>query len=75
MADNYEDHHEERLYRSRTDSVFGGVCGGIAKHTGVDSMVIRIIWVIFSLFYLIGVIVYLILWALLPLEPEGRIRH
>ncbi|MFW9920013.1 MAG: PspC domain-containing protein [Candidatus Thorarchaeota archaeon] len=60
---------EKRLYRSRTDHVISGVCGGIAKYTGIDTIVVRVIWIVFSLFYLIGLIVYIILWLLVPLEP------
>ncbi len=33
---------QKRLYRSRKDQVIGGVCGGIAEHFGVDSVIVRL---------------------------------
>jgi len=67
MASNYD--HVKKLYRSRDDSMIGGVCGGIAKYLDIDSTVIRVIWILFSLFYLIGLLIYIILYFLVPLEP------
>ena len=61
---------EKRLYRSRTDSVFGGVCGGIAKYLGFDSSVIRVIAVILFFAGTLGFWGYVILAIVIPKEPE-----
>ena len=41
---------EKKLYRSRTDKKLAGVCGGVAKFFGIDSTIIRLIWVLAVLF-------------------------
>ncbi len=46
----------KKLRRSTTDRVFAGVCGGIAEFFGVDTFVVRLLFVIFG-----GALVYLIL--------------
>lgn len=61
---------EKKLQRSRTDKMLGGVLGGIARHYGFDATVLRIVYVLVSLFSAAfpGIIVYLILWVLIPQE-------
>jgi len=61
---------ENKLKRSRTDKMLGGVLGGIAKHYELDATVLRIVYVLVSLFSAAfpGIIVYLILWVLMPQE-------
>jgi len=53
--------------------MIAGVCSGIAEYFGVDPTIVRIVWVIFSLPMLgfSGVLAYLILWAIIPLEPAA----
>ena len=62
----------KRLYLSETDKKIGGVCGGIAEYLEVDSTVIRLAWLLLSLFTALfgGVIAYLIAWAIIP--PRQR---
>jgi phage shock protein PspC (stress-responsive transcriptional regulator) len=56
------------LRRSRTDRWLGGVCGGLAVATGVDSWVWRLIFALFTLTFGFGVVLYLLLWLLVPEE-------
>jgi phage shock protein C len=56
------------LYRSGSDKFLGGVCGGIARYLGVDSTIIRIIFLILIFGAGFGFLLYLILWVLLPAE-------
>lgn len=56
----------KRLYRSSTDKVLGGVCGGIAEYLEVDPVVVRLIWVIASLLWGIGIIAYILAWIIIP---------
>ncbi len=39
----------DRLYRSRTDRVIGGVAGGVAEALDVDPSIVRVVWVILAL--------------------------
>jgi phage shock protein PspC (stress-responsive transcriptional regulator) len=57
------------LFRSRTDKVFGGVCGGIAKSLNTDTFLIRLVFVLLFIFAGSGLLLYLILWIALPEEP------
>ncbi len=59
---------EKRLYLSDIDKKWGGVCGGIAEYFNVDSTLIRLIWVLLTIFSagFGGLIAYLIAWAIMP---------
>jgi len=46
----------------------GGVCMGIGRHFDLNVTILRIVWVLLFLFYGIGGILYLALWALMPNE-------
>lgn len=58
------------LSRSRTDRILAGVMGGIARRFGWSSTLVRILFVILSVVSAAfpGIIVYLILWLLMPEE-------
>jgi phage shock protein C len=59
------------LRRSTTDKVAGGVCGGLAEHTGIDSLVWRVGFVASTLAGGAGVLVYLLLWVLMQPGPRA----
>ena len=56
------------LRRSLNDRWIGGVCGGLAKMTGVESWVIRLLFVVGLLFAGFGFIPYVLLWIFIPPE-------
>jgi len=63
-----------RLTRSRTDRVVGGVCGGLGAYLKVDPLLVRLFFVLLALGDGIGVLLYLLLWILVPAEgaaPAG----
>lgn len=61
-----------RVYRSAKDKIVGGVCGGLAAYLRLDPWVLRIAFILLTLFNGAGLAVYFVLWLLLPLEqPEG----
>jgi phage shock protein C len=59
----------KKLYLSATDRKIGGVCGGIAEYLGVDSTLVRVVWIILALIGGSGVLAYLIAWLLIPRRP------
>jgi len=59
-----------QLRRSGTESMLGGVCGGLAEYTGIDTVLWRIGFVALTLFGGSGVLVYLLLWVLMPPAPD-----
>lgn len=63
---------EKRLYRSRTNRMWAGVAGGLGDYLNVDPTVIRLAFVMLGLLaFGTGLILYLILWVILP--EEGRV--
>lgn len=60
----------KRLYRSRSNVMIGGVCAGLADYFTLDPTVVRLIFVLLALLGGHGVLVYLILWLVVPLQPE-----
>ena len=61
----------KRLYRSRNQRMLAGVCGGIGSYFDIDPTVIRILFVLFALVVGGGVLLYIILLIIMPLEPES----
>lgn len=60
----------KKLYLSSTDRKISGVCGGIAEYLNVDSTVIRLVWVLFSIFTAAfgGIIAYILACIIIPEE-------
>ena len=61
----------KRLYRSRDERILGGVCGGLAEYLHTDPTLIRVLFVLFALAGGPGIIAYLIMWVIVPLEPSS----
>ncbi len=62
---------EKKLYKSRGNKVICGVLGGLAKYLNIDATVLRVIYVLLSLFVLgCPIIIYFILALIIPQEPE-----
>jgi phage shock protein C len=62
----------KRLLRRREGRMVAGVCVGLAAYFGIDVNLVRLGFGVFSVFYGLGVLVYLIAWAILPEEGEGN---
>ena len=63
---------KKELRRSETDVKICGVCGGIGEYLGVDSNVIRLIWVAVSLFAGTGILLYIIAAVLMPKAQSSQ---
>jgi phage shock protein C len=55
--------------RSETDRVIAGVAGGIAQRVGFNATLVRLAWVVSVFFGGFGILLYLILWLVLPKGP------
>jgi phage shock protein PspC (stress-responsive transcriptional regulator) len=64
------------LRRSRDERWLGGVCGGIARFISVDAWVWRLLFALMALCGGAGVLLYLLLWILVPADPllPGHVR-
>lgn len=57
-----------KLYRSKTDRVIWGVCGGLAKYFNIDPVIVRIIAVASIFVGTLGIWIYLIMALVVPTE-------
>jgi phage shock protein C len=60
---------DKKLYKSSTNKMLAGVCGGIAEYFGVDPTWIRLAWVIFSMTGGASVLAYIVAALIIPDEP------
>jgi phage shock protein C len=58
-----------QLRRSGTDRMAGGVCGGLAEYSGIDPLLWRVGFVGLTVAGGAGILVYLLLWVLMPSTP------
>jgi len=56
----------KKLYKSNSDKKLAGVCGGIAEYFDVDSTIIRLAWVVFTLAGGAGLLAYIIAAIVMP---------
>lgn len=60
---------QRRLYRNQSNKVFAGVCSGLGEYLNVDTIVIRLIWVLLTLLGGAGIIAYIIAYFIIPERP------
>lgn len=56
----------KRLYRDTDNRIVAGVCSGLAAYWSMDPTLVRLVFVILAIFGMAGVLIYLILWLVLP---------
>ena len=61
---------KKRLTRS-DDKMIGGVCAGLAEYLDIDPTIVRIVWVLMVLFARFGILLYVILWLIMPKQQIG----
>ena len=61
---------EKKLYKSNTDKKIDGVCAGIGEYFDIDPTLIRLAWVLGTLFVGAGIIAYIIASVIIPRKPE-----
>lgn len=59
------------LYRSYTNRMFSGVCGGLGEYWGIDPVILRLLWTFITVFtgFVPGVIVYIFAVFIIPMPP------
>lgn len=64
----------KRFYRSRTDKVWAGVCGGIAERFGWEPILVRVLTVLATIFALgpLALVIYITIWMITPRTPMGE---
>src|SRR5512135_448194 len=61
---------DQRLYRSSTDRMIAGVCGGLGKYFSVDPTIVRLVFLLLLILGGSGFLLYLILWIVVPDEQQ-----
>jgi phage shock protein C len=64
----------KRIFRSTTDKVIGGVCGGLGEYFNMDPTWIRILFVIAIFAKGVGLLAYLICWIVFPKKSDATIE-
>lgn len=64
-------HPTQRLMRSRNDKMIAGVASGVAQYLAIDPVIVRLAFVALC-FTGVGVLLYPVLWLVMPLEGAGR---
>ncbi len=60
----------KRLYRIPSEGMIGGVCAGLGEYLSADPTLIRLIFVILALAGMSGVLIYIIMWIVVPVKPK-----
>lgn len=72
---------QRRLLRSEKERMIAGVCGGLAEYTGVDPVLIRLVFVLLAFASGIGLIAYIVMWLITPkssraaMEPRETVKE
>ena len=59
----------KKLMRASRDKKIGGVCAGLADYFDLDPTIVRVVWLLAIFFAGTGLLVYLVLWIVLPQAP------
>ncbi len=60
---------EKKLYRSNSNRMFAGVCGGLAEYIDFDASIIRILWALSVLLLGTGLLIYIVCAIIIPNKP------
>ena len=60
---------EKKLYKSNTNKVINGVCGGIGEYFNIDPTLVRLAWVVFCALGGSGLLAYIIMALIIPRQP------
>jgi phage shock protein C len=61
----------KKLYRIPSKGMIGGVCAGLGEYLNADPTVVRLIFVLLALAGFSGVLIYIIMWLIVPVKPES----
>ena len=61
----------KKLYLSATEKKIAGVCGGLGEYFEKDPTIFRILFILFTFFGGFGLLLYLIMWLVVPRHPKG----
>jgi len=62
----------QKLYRSDDDKFIGGICGGLGEYFDIDPTILRLAWVIITIFsgLMPGTLIYIVAFFIIPQKPN-----
>jgi phage shock protein C len=64
----------EKLYRSYDKKVIGGVCAGLAEYFNIDTVIVRLIFILLTLAAGQMILIYILAWIIIPSRKPGEIE-
>jgi phage shock protein C len=55
-----------KLYRSRSQRMIAGVCGGLADYFNIDATLVRVLFLLLAVFGGTGLVIYVVMWVIVP---------
>lgn len=68
--DTEKEQLSQRLYRSESDKIVAGVAGGLGEYFKIDPTIIRILFILLTIFGGSGLIIYIVLWLVIPSKSD-----
>jgi phage shock protein PspC (stress-responsive transcriptional regulator) len=65
----------KRIYRSQEDRIIAGVCGGFAKYFGIDTTIVRLLWIFFTVFGGMGILAYIFSIILIAENDDSKAKE
>lgn len=65
----------KKLHRQHDDRVIAGVCGGLGNYFNIDPVIFRILFILLIFSHGIGLLIYLLLWVIVPEEVETKLKN
>ena len=65
----------KRIYRSQDDRIIAGVCGGFAEYFGMDTTIVRLIWIFFTIFGGMGILAYIFSIILIAENNNSSVKE
>ena len=64
--------NDKKLVRKKEGRMLAGVAAGLAEYTGLDVTLLRVLFVVFAIFGGAGLVIYIVMWILVPEEGSDR---
>ena len=63
----------KRLYRSESNRMLAGVCGGLGEFFGIDATLVRILFVVLAFASGFGIVAYVVMWLIVPTRSKAGV--
>ncbi len=64
---------DKKLVSKQSDKLFLGVASGVADYIGIDPVIVRLLFVLFTLWHGWGLLIYIVLAIVMPVEHDDPV--